>query len=209
MRAIFLDRDGVICENRSDHVKTWQEFQFIPGAIESIVALSRLGLPIVVVTNQAVIGRGMAPASAIEDVHNRMVAQITARGGHIDRVLYCPHLPHDNCSCRKPEPGMLLRAAHELGLDLARSYMVGDALTDLIAGQQVGCRTFLVLTGRGFEELTPALDHLGDTFTVCRNLVHVTTHILKSELDMGDRSEWLNRTDAHRYRHIMPALTGV
>ena len=93
MRAIFLDRDGVICENRSDYVKSWREFEFLPGVKDSIAALSRLGLPIVVVTNQAAIGRGLVSAEAVEAIHERMVAEIAAYGGRIDRVIYCPHRP--------------------------------------------------------------------------------------------------------------------
>src|SRR5262245_42634607 len=127
MRAIFLDRDGVICENRSDHVKSWAEFKFLPGAKNGLATLSRLGLPIIVVTNQAVIGRGIISADVVEDIHQRMLAEITAWGGRIDRVIYCPHRPEDECLCRKPKPGMLLQAAQELNLDLSQSYLVGDA----------------------------------------------------------------------------------
>ena len=181
MRAIFLDRDGVICENRSDHVKSWQEFQFLPEAKRSLVALSQLDLPIIVVTNQALINRGMAPASVVENIHKRMVAEITASGGRIDRVIYCPHRPEDKCACRKPEPGMLLQAADEMNIDLANSYFVGDAATDLLAARKVGCRAFLVLTGRGFQQLVPSLRSVGEDFTITRNLMGAATHIIKSE----------------------------
>ena len=113
MRAIFLDRDGVICENRSDHVKSWDEFRFLPGAKHSLADLSRLDLPIIVVTNQAIVGRKMVPASVVDDIHRRMVAEVEAYGGRIDRVVYCPHRPEDRCSCRKPKAGMLLQVAGE------------------------------------------------------------------------------------------------
>ena len=185
MRAIFLDRDGVVCENRSDHVKSWQEFQFLPGAKSSLVTLSKLDLPIVVVTNQAVINRGLASAKIIEDIHNRMVAEVEADGGRIDRVIYCPHRPDERCCCRKPEPGMLLQAAQELGLDLARSYMIGDAATDLVAGQQVGCQTFLVLTGRGSQQLKLALQSVRRQFMVTRNLMEAAYQIIKIEQYMA------------------------
>lgn len=106
MRAIFLGRDGVICQDRRDDLKSWSEFEFLPGIKESLAALSRLGLPIVVVTNQPAIGRGLVPVAVVEDIHRRMVAEIAAYGGHIDRVIYCPHCPEDECSCRKPRPRM-------------------------------------------------------------------------------------------------------
>lgn len=187
MNAIFLDRDGVICQNRPDHVKSWDEFRFIPGVKNSLAALSKLDLPIIVVTNQAIIGRGIVPASVVEDIHQRMVSEIAAYGGRIDRVITCPHRPEDKCSCRKPEPGMLLQAAAEMDIDLSRSYLVGDATTDLVAGQQVGCHTFLVLTGRGLQQLLPAL-HLGNgCFTVTRNLIGATTQILKMELGFNGK----------------------
>lgn len=181
MHAIFLDRDGVICENRTDHVKNWQEFQFLPGAKSSLAALSKLGLPIVIVTNQAVINRGLASAKAIERIHERMVAEVEVGGGRIDRILYCPHRPEESCPCRKPEPGMLLQAAQEMSLDLTRSYMIGDAVTDLLAGQQVGCQTFLVLTGRGSQQLKPALQSMRHQFMVTRNLLEAAYQIIKTE----------------------------
>ena len=189
MRAIFLDRDGVICENRPDHVKSWQEFRFIPGARTSLAALSRLDLPIIVVTNQAVINRGLASASAVEEIHQRMVAEVAAHGGRIDRIIYCPHRPEEACKCRKPAPGMLQQVAQEMNINLTHSYMVGDAITDLMAAQQVGCQSFLVLTGRGFQQLVPALHTVSGEFTITRNLMGATTHILKAELKLAHQEE--------------------
>lgn len=199
MHAIFLDRDGVICQNRNDHVKSWSEFRFIPGVKNSLAALSKLDLPIIVVTNQAIIGRGIVPASVVEDIHQRMVAEIIAYGGRIDRVIYCPHRPEDKCKCRKPEPGMLLQAASDMGIDLSRSYLVGDAITDLVAGQQVGCHTFLVLTGRGLQQLLPALHLSNGCLTVTRNLMGATTQILRTELGITDRSDHWNLIYARPY----------
>lgn len=183
MRAIFLDRDGVICQNRTDHVKNWNEFKFLPGVQKSLAALSWVGLPIIVVTNQAAVGRGMLTTEILDDIHQRMVAEITAYGGRIDRIFYCPHLPQEGCHCRKPEPGMLLQAARDLDLDLAGSYLVGDAASDIQAGQQVGCHTILVLTGRGQEQLIPALhSSSGHFLTISRDLEDAVAHILASEV---------------------------
>jgi len=181
LRAIFLDRDGVICENRSNHVKSWLEFRFLPEVKNSLLALSQLGLPIIVVTNQAVVGRGVVPVNVIDDIHQRMIAEVTAYGGRIDRVIYCPHRPEDNCHCRKPKPGMLLQVARESNIDLPQSYFIGDAVTDLMAARQVGCRAFLVLTGRGFQQLEPALKAINGQFSVARNLMEAATHILQAE----------------------------
>lgn len=189
MRAIFLDRDGVICENRPDHVKSWREFRFIPGARTSLAALSHLDLPIIVVTNQAVINRGLTSASVVEEIHQRMVAEVAAYGGRIDRVIYCPHRPEEACQCRKPEPGMFQQVAEEMNIDLDDSYMVGDAMTDLMAAERIGCQSFLVLTGRGFQQLVPALHTVNGEFTITRNLMGATTHILKAELNVAHHEE--------------------
>lgn len=182
MRAIFLDRDGVICQNRTDHVKNWNEFEFLPGVKKSLAALSRLGLPIIVVTNQAAVGRGLLTVETLEDIHQQMVAEIVAYGGRIDCIFYCPHLPQENCHCRKPEPGLLLQAAQEMGLDLAGSYLIGDAASDIQAGQRAGCHTILVLTGRGHEQLIPALHSSGGHFlTISRDLEEAVAYILAAE----------------------------
>lgn len=185
MRAIFLDRDGVICYNRTEPIKTWEEFHFLPGVKNNLVALSRLDLPIIIVTNQAIIGQGIVTAKIVEDIHQRLIAELTAYGGRIDRILYCPHQPEDKCHCRKPEAGMLLQAAEEMDIDLSHSYLVGDSITDLIAGQRVGCRTFLVLTGHGLQQLLPSLHWSEGHFTVVQNLTGATVHIIKSELGIS------------------------
>lgn len=187
MRAIFLDRDGVICENRIDHVKNWQEFEFLPGVKESLARLSRLDFSIIVITNQAAIGRGLMTTEALEDIHQRMVAEITANDGRIDRIIYCPHRPEDECDCRKPKPGMLLQAAAEMNLDLTDCYLIGDAATDIQAGQQVGCHNILVLTGRGKEQLLATLHPPGGHFvTIASTLAEATNYILKAELRVSD-----------------------
>lgn len=168
--AIFLDRDGVINRNRCDHVKTWDEFQFLPGALAALARLARLSLPVIVISNQGAVGRGLTTCAAVEEIHARMVDAIRAAGGRVDDVLYCPHRPEDLCACRKPRPGMLLRAAERWRIDLEASILVGDAEADMVAAQNAGCRSLLVLTGRGAEQL--ALMHAAgrDGFVVADDL---------------------------------------
>jgi histidinol-phosphate phosphatase family protein len=193
MRAIFLDRDGVICENRTDHVKSWQEFKFLPEVKETLARLSRLGWPIIVITNQAAIGRGLVTTEMVEIIHQNMLAEVAAQGGRIDRIFYCPHRPEDDCDCRKPKAGMLLQAAAELNLDLTGSYLIGDAASDMQAGQQVGCRNILVLTGRGKEQLLAAVRSPGGYFlTICETLTEAVSYILKMEPSVIDEAEALN-----------------
>ena len=152
-RAVFIDRDGVICRNRKDHVKSWEEFVFLPGVLNALVRLSRSDFLVIVITNQAIVNRGMVPVEVLEDIHRRMVRAVESVGGRIDRVLYCPHRPDENCGCRKPQPGLLLQAAQEMGIHLSSSWLIGDALSDMVAARRAGCQRYMVLTGRGWQEL--------------------------------------------------------
>ena len=152
---MFLDRDGVINENRPDSVKSWEEFAFLPGVFTPLQQLAQDGRPVIVVSNQGVIGRGLTSREAVEQVHSRMRADINSRGGRIDAIYYCPHHPDDGCECRKPRPGLLLQAADEMRLDLASSYLIGDAVTDVEAAIAAGCWPILVLTGRGRGQAGP------------------------------------------------------
>ncbi len=186
-RAVFVDRDGVICRNRSDYVKSWEEFVFLPGALEALTELARTDLYIVIVTNQSAINRGIVSAETVEEINSRMVLAIEAAGGRVDRVMYCPHRPDEHCACRKPQPGMLVMAAEDLGLDLAHSYLIGDAETDMQAGRAVGCRRYLVLTGRGRRQLVRSLICGKLDFVVKWNLKAAAKVIVrqKSEVEWG------------------------
>lgn len=159
MKVVFLDRDGVINENRSDYVKSWSEFEFLPGALGAIQRLHEAGWTTIVITNQSAINRGIVARSSVEEINRRMVEVVGHHGGRIDAVLYCPHRPDENCNCRKPHPGLLLEAADRFGLDLEKCYLIGDALTDIEAGQAAGCKSILVKTGRGKQQsATAAID---------------------------------------------------
>ena len=184
-RAVFVDRDGVICRNRDDHVKSWDEFVFLPGAVESMVRLARLNLPIIVITNQAVINRGIVPEKVVENINACMVRVIEAAGGRIDRVMYCPHRPDEHCDCRKPQPGMLLRAAKDLDLNLDQSYLIGDAATDMQAARAAKCRRYLVLTGRGRRQLIQCLICGERGFAVKLSLKTAVNTILRREGKAG------------------------
>ena len=159
--AVFLDRDGVIIENRSDYVKSWSEVSFLPQAFEALRRLGQSRYAVVLVTNQSVVGRRIIPLDRAVEINRCVVAEIEAAGGRVDAAYLCPHHPEDGCECRKPAPGMLLRAAEELELDLARSYAIGDAASDLRAARSAGVKGILVLTGRGKEELSSMGDGTG------------------------------------------------
>ena len=180
-RAVFLDRDGVICRNRVDHVKSWDEFVFLSQAREALACLTRLDLAIVVVTNQAAINRELVTEDTVEDIHDRMCREISLAGGRIDGVYYCPHRPDEQCACRKPQPGMLLRAASDLSIELPGSYMVGDAWSDIGAGLAVGCVPYLVMTGRAGRQAPVALREASRQVRVVADLSEAVTAILRSE----------------------------
>ena len=155
--AIFLDRDGVINENRAAYVRSWQDVVFIPQAMTALRAVAHLPHKIIVVTNQSVVGRGLLTLAEAEALNRQIVAEVQAQGGRIDAIYMCPHAPEDNCACRKPKPGMLQQAAEAWNLDLSRAIMVGDALSDVLAGQAAGVQTAaLVLSGRGQEQVKNA-----------------------------------------------------
>ena len=185
-RAVFIDRDGTICRNRNNHVRSWEEFVFLPDALEALAQLARSDFYIIVITNQAIINRHMVSAEVVEDIHARMVQAIETAGGRVDRVMYCPHRPDEHCTCRKPQPGLLLKAAEELGLDLAHSYIIGDAESDMQAGRAAGCQRYLVLTGRGRQQLIDCWLHGEQGFRVKSNLGAAVNAILRRE-DRGKR----------------------
>lgn len=176
--AIFLDRDGVIIENRDEYVRSWSDVEFFPAALAALRKFSSSPFRIILVTNQSAVGRGLITLQAAEDLNRRVTAVVEQAGGRVDGTWMCPHAPQENCACRKPRPGLLLQAAGALNLDLANSYMIGDALSDLQAGRAAGVReAMLVRTGRGrrqanlpeaarlqpfpiFDSLAEALDHI-------------------------------------------------
>lgn len=151
--AVFLDRDGVIIENRQDYVKSWGEVSFIPGALEALYYLSLSEHVLVLVTNQSAVGRGIISLKQAMEINYQVIAEIEAHGGRVDGCYVCPHHPDQKCDCRKPAPGMLLRAAKQLKVDLRHSYVVGDAVTDMQAAWAAGAQGIMVLTGRGHEQL--------------------------------------------------------
>jgi len=153
--AAFLDRDGTIVR-QVELMHGVSQLRLLPGAAAAIRHFNEKDLLVVVVTNQPVVARGVASEQEIELVHEELNRRLQARGAHIDAFYFCPHHPkatldqyRTTCSCRKPEPGMILRAAQERGVDLSRSVMIGDTTQDIVAGNRAGVRTILVRTGHG------------------------------------------------------------
>ena len=139
--AVLLDRDGVLNKKppRAHYVRTWDEFEWLPGAKEALRLLKAANFRVIVVTNQAGIARGMMAEADLLEVHRRMVAEATSAGGRLDAIYYCPHHWEDGCECRKPKPGMLFEAQHTFNLNLRRTPFIGDDETDARAAEEAGC----------------------------------------------------------------------
>ena len=149
-RIAFLDRDGVINHDSSDYIKSWSEFHFLPGSIEAIKRLTLNGFLVFLITNQSAVSRGMISQKGLEYIHSRMIEEIEKGGGHIKDIFYCPHLPGDECTCRKPEPGLIYMAQKAYNLDISSAVMVGDSSKDIECAVNAGCgMTVLVRTGNG------------------------------------------------------------
>jgi len=147
--ALFLDRDGVINfpPKRKRYITRWKEFRFLPGVPAALKKLRSNRRKIILVSNQAGVGRGLFSQAALAEITRKMLRAIQSRGGRIDAVYYCTHTPERRCRCRKPRAGLLRKAARRFSLDLKKSTVVGDNATDIEMGRSAGCRTVLVLTG--------------------------------------------------------------
>jgi D-glycero-D-manno-heptose 1,7-bisphosphate phosphatase len=149
-KVIFLDRDGTINHDSPSCIKSWAEFEFLPGSLEALVALTRHGFHPILVTNQSSVNRGMVPLSELQNIHRRLSECVAAAGGRIFDTFFCPHRPDENCACRKPKPGLIRLACARHGIDAAQSYMIGDSARDILCGRNAGCgANILVLTGNG------------------------------------------------------------
>ncbi|MGB5622719.1 MAG: D-glycero-beta-D-manno-heptose 1,7-bisphosphate 7-phosphatase [Gammaproteobacteria bacterium] len=176
-RLVILDRDGVINRDRTDFVKSPEEWVALPGSLEAIALLSRAGFTVAVATNQSGLGRGLFDRDTLEAVHEKMRFAAEESGGRIDIIAYCPHRPEDGCACRKPLPGLLSTIAGAYGVELAGVPCIGDSQRDLDAARAVGARAILVLTGNG-EATSQALDE-GDDVEVFPDLLAATRCLLE------------------------------
>lgn len=163
--AVFLDRDGVINVRPALHsyVTSPQELTLLPHAAEGIRLLKAHDFLVIVATNQAGVGRGVMRLEELHLVHEALQEELARHSAALDAIYYCPHAPTDGCDCRKPKAGLLRHAARELGVDLSRSFMVGDSLSDLMAGRRAGC--------------TAILAGIGDVEDVCGEEAALADHV--------------------------------
>jgi D-glycero-D-manno-heptose 1,7-bisphosphate phosphatase len=180
--VVFVDRDGVLIENRPAYVRCWEDVEIFPRAVEACRILTEAGLALVVVTNQALVGRGLLPYDEVAALNDRILDSFASAGALILGRYICPHHPDKDCSCRKPKPGMLLQAAKEHGIDLSRSFLVGDAVTDLQAAEAAGVTGILVRTGRGVDEEPKVAQIFDSRWAVEDDLLAAASFILVSKV---------------------------
>lgn len=183
--ALFLDRDGVIIKNRQDYVRTWSDVFIYPQALSALEKIESSPYKIFIITNQSAVGRGIISHHAASEINKRLVKEIKASGGRIDGVFMCPHTPLENCKCRKPEPGLILEAATRHSIELSTSILIGDALSDIIAGQTAGvAQNVLVRTGRGLDQsILPLASQLPD-FLIYESLFDALEHLFPELFDI-------------------------
>ncbi len=179
--AIFIDRDGVInCRRPGDYVLDWSQFVFMPGIREALQQLSSLGLPMIIISNQAAVGKGLLDSAGLEEITARMNEELLADGTSLAAAYYCTHRIEDNCQCRKPRPALLFSAAADFNVDLSRSIFVGDSDTDAQAARAAGCASVLFGSDTGLQPTSasdlPAAHTAIDLYAVVAQYLQAAEH---------------------------------
>jgi D-glycero-D-manno-heptose 1,7-bisphosphate phosphatase len=183
--AIFLDRDGVINLRRpGDYVLKWSQFVFVPGIRAALKQLSTLGLPMILISNQAAVGKGLLDVSGLQEITERMNDELAGDGTMLSAAYYCIHRTDENCVCRKPKPALLRAAAEDYNVNLGRSIFIGDSDTDVQAARAAGCLP--VLFGSE-KELKPSASDLVPTARLASELLTVVVSGIRS-LDQSKSS---------------------
>lgn len=177
MKLVILDRDGVINVDSDAYIKSPSEWLPLPGSLEAIAALSAAGFTVVVVTNQSGLARGLFDIDTLNRIHGLMCARVSAIGGRIEAIAFCPHGPNQGCNCRKPAPGLMLAMARRFGVSLERVPVIGDSLRDLEAAASVGASPILVRSGNGITTAEQLPVALAGT-PIVDDLMAATQHIL-------------------------------
>lgn len=178
-KLIILDRDGVINEDSDLYIKSLAEWIPIPGSIEAIALLSKQRIPIAIATNQSGIGRGYYSVNTMLDIHQNLISRLKSIGGKIEHISFCPHLPSDNCICRKPKTGMITEISQICQININKNcYFIGDSLKDIQAATTAGCSPILVKSGKGVNTLKNNPE-LINVIPVFNNLLEFTEDLLK------------------------------
>jgi len=199
-RYVLVDRDGVI--NRhivNGYVTRWKDFAFLPGALAALRLFGENGYTVLVVSNQSCVGRGLLSWQELQAITRRMLLEVALSGGAIEKVYYCPHAPGDDCGCRKPQPGLLLKAMEEHQAWPAQIYMVGDSESDMEAAARAGCRSLLLQRGAFLHHSA-----VGGTFkNVVSDLLEAANLILRRDMPTLDETLRRGWPNLHSARHAV------
>ena len=144
IKTVFVDRDGVINQERSDYVKSISELEIYPNVAKNIKLLKDAGFLVIVITNQSAVNRGIITHEIVSQIHDSIQDHLKKYGTFLDGFYYCPHTPNENCNCRKPKSGLLQQAILELNIDLNSSWMIGDSDSDIEAADSIGCKAIKI-----------------------------------------------------------------
>ena len=144
LKTVFVDRDGVINQERSDYVKSISELEIYPNVAKNIKLLKDAGFLVIVITNQSAVNKGIITHEIVNQIHDSIQDHLKKYGTFLDGFYYCPHTPNENCNCRKPKSGLLEKAILELNIDLNSSWMIGDSDSDIEAADSVGCKAIKI-----------------------------------------------------------------
>ncbi len=148
MKVVFLDRDGVINKKiENGYVLYWKDFEFLPDVDKAIKLLNENRIPVIVISNQACVGKGLITRRRLDDINGRMMEELKKKGAHIDDIFVCPHKAEDDCGCRKPRTGLFKQASEKHDIDFKGSLFIGDSPEDAGAGCGAGCNTYLLKNG--------------------------------------------------------------
>jgi len=190
-KVVFLDRDGVINKKppKAEYVKSWSEFEFLPGAIEALQLLTQNGYQTFILTNQAGIARGAMSEIDLNDIHEHMKQELYKHQAKIDGIYYCPHGWDEECECRKPKPGMFFQAAREHNLDLSKTIFIGDDERDLQAGNAAGCKTILVDSEKNLLDTVKSLLKLNTNKRIVKYVI--LFEFLLNKYNKSDKTRYL------------------
>lgn len=180
MKLVLLDRDGVINEDREDSVKSLDEFVLLPGALPAIKLLNKASIPIAIVTNQAIVGRGQLSAEGLDDIHTYFKETLKKQGAFVDKIYVCTSTDPQDYN-RKPNPGLLVQALHDFDITPNEAVLIGDDLRDLEAASVINCHRILVRTGKGSHTFQAGLPKAVLPVKVFNDLYEAVSHLLEEE----------------------------
>ncbi len=147
-RAVFVDRDGTLIKE-VDHLTRKDQVELLPGVCDAIRILNQLGILVLMITNQSVVGRGMITETELRQIHKYLFGLLVKENARLDGIYYCPHHPDEHCQCRKPETGLIEQALCDFKIDLKSSFIIGDHIKDILVSRKIGCYGILVCSGQG------------------------------------------------------------